>query len=215
VAAGGLLVVHGTARSGRTTLLLALSGRMRLVAGTVRIGPYAVPAQTRRAAALVAVARAEPAVALEGRLRVGELMSERCWLSRAVTRQGIRDAAERVGLELDERALAEELTAPDRTRLALALALAGRPAVLVIDDVDLGCTAEQRLEAWHAVGSAQADGCTVLSSSHLEPPPQAGPVGLVRLPRLSADLLPPAASTDPAEPVGPAALEASRKAIAE
>ncbi|QMU76724.1 ATP-binding cassette domain-containing protein [Streptacidiphilus sp. PB12-B1b] len=211
---GGLLVVHGTARSGRTSLLLALSGRMRLNAGTVRIGPYTVPSQARKAAALVTVARAEPAVALEERLRVGELMSERCWTSRAVTRQGIRDAASAVGLELDERLLVEELTALDQTRLALALALAGRPAALVIDDVDAGCTDEQRRQAWQAVALAHEQGCTVLAGALQEPPPQGEPVELVSLPQLSAHRLPPAVTTD-AHRLPPVVTAEPRKAIAE
>lgn len=60
VPAGGLLAVHGPAGSGRTSLLLALAGRMRLSGGAVRVGGHVLPAEGRRVRRLVAVARAAP-----------------------------------------------------------------------------------------------------------------------------------------------------------
>ncbi|QMU71681.1 ABC transporter ATP-binding protein [Streptacidiphilus sp. P02-A3a] len=198
VEAGGLLVVHGPPRSGRTSLLLALSGRMRLVAGTLRVGPYRVPGQGRRAAGLVAVARAEPAVGLEGRLRVRELIAERCWISRGTTRSGILAAADRLELALDESSFAEDLSVLDRLRLALALAAAGEPGAVAVDDVDRDCTGAERSAAWRVLSLLQADGPTVLAAA-LQPPPAAAAVeaaALVPLPRLSRDLLdPPPAGT--------------------
>jgi ABC-2 type transport system ATP-binding protein len=49
VPAGGLMVAHGPAGSGRTTLLLALAGRLRPSAGTVRVGGAPIGRRTRRA----------------------------------------------------------------------------------------------------------------------------------------------------------------------
>jgi ABC-2 type transport system ATP-binding protein len=204
---GGLLVVHGPPRSGRTSLLLALSGRMRLVAGALQVGPYRVPGQVSRAAGLVAVARAEPAVGLEGRLRVRELVSERCWISRGTTRAGIRAAADRLELSLDESSFAEDLSVLDRLRLALALAAAGDPGAVAVDDVDRDCTGAERSAAWRTLSLLRAEGRgpTVLAGALQPPPPTAADAAaaLVPLPRLSRDLLdPPPAGTAAAADTG-------------
>jgi ABC-2 type transport system ATP-binding protein len=170
---------------------------MRLAAGTVRVGPHEIPAARRRAAALVAVARAEPAVGLEGRLRVGELVAERCWLARGVTRADIEETAERLGLTLRDRVLAEDLAPLDGLRLALALTAAERPAAIVVDDVDRGCTAEQRTAAWRSVLAVRDLGCTVLAGSLDRPGTACDDCDdEVELPRLSRDRLPTAAGHD-------------------
>ncbi|MCX4744930.1 ABC transporter ATP-binding protein [Kitasatospora sp. NBC_01287] len=199
VPAGGLLVVHGPAASGRTSLLLALAGRMRLSAGAVRVGADTAPGRGgRRIRQAVAVARAEPAVGLEGRLRVRELVAERCWLERGVTPRRIVEAARLLGLRLRADAWAEELPPLDALLLATALALAARPAVLVVDAVDHGCPDDERERAWRALGAARSTGCTVLAGATQAPP--TAPDGadgadgtdgtvLIALPRRSADLL--------------------------
>src|SRR4051812_18734301 len=76
VDAGELLVVHGPARSGRTTLLLALAGRHRITAGVAEVGGHRLPGAEAAVRRAVVVAQAEPAVGFEGRLRVREVLEE-------------------------------------------------------------------------------------------------------------------------------------------
>src|SRR4051794_22221715 len=98
VAAGELLVVHGPARSGRTTLLLAVAGRHRIAAGVVDVGAYRLPQQAAAVRQVVTVAQAEPAVGLEGRLRVAEVINE----TRVVGRVGSEEIDAALGFfELD------------------------------------------------------------------------------------------------------------------
>ncbi|MBL1091715.1 MULTISPECIES: ATP-binding cassette domain-containing protein [Streptomyces] len=191
VPAGGLLAVHGPAGSGRTSLLLALAGRMRLSGGAVRVGGYVLPAEGRRVRAAVAVARAAPAVALEGRLRVQEVMAERRLTGAGVTERRIREALETVGIGPRGTELVEDLDPVEALLLATALALAERPGALVVDDVDDGLPPEAHGRVWQALDQARnsGPGCTVLAGCLRTPPPISGLVTL-SLPRRSRDRLP-------------------------
>ncbi|WP_285739388.1 ABC transporter ATP-binding protein [Kitasatospora phosalacinea] len=199
---GGLLVVHGPAGSGRTSALLALAGRMRLRTGVLRVGRHRAPGAgaggVRRS---VAVARADGAVAAEGRLRVRELVAERCWLDRDVTRRGVVEAARLLGLHLRGATLAEDLPPLESLLLDVALALAARPPVLAVDAVDRDCPDADRDRAWRALATVTATGCTVLATAAQPPsPPPPGTV-LLALPH-RAD--PDAPAPDVPVPAAPA-----------
>ncbi|MFD8706800.1 ATP-binding cassette domain-containing protein [Kitasatospora sp. NPDC059648] len=200
---GGLLVVHGPGGSGRTTVLLALAGRMRLDGGAVQVGGAVLPRNGRRVRELVAVARAEPAVGLDPDLRVRELVAERRWLSRRLSAAQVAEAFAVLGIEVDHRTPVRDLPPVEALGVAVALALATRPAVVVADDVDRGCPAEDRTRVWRLLGRACRVGCTVLAGA-VDPPASAvgldpAPV-LVGLPRGSS--LP--GGRPPEEPDAPA-----------
>ncbi|MFI8081785.1 ATP-binding cassette domain-containing protein [Kitasatospora sp. NPDC086009] len=208
---GGLLVLHGPGGSGRTTALLALAGRMRLDGGAVRVGGHVLPRDGRRVRDLVAVARAEPALGLDPDLRVRELVDERRWLSRRLSRAQLGEAFSVLGVDVDHRTLVRDLPPVEALGVALALALATRPAVIVADDVDRGCPADERVRAWQLVGRVCRVGCTVVAGA-LDPPASGAGLGpapvLVALPRRShlPERPAPAAEEDgagePAEPDG-------------
>ncbi|MEV7180043.1 ATP-binding cassette domain-containing protein [Kitasatospora sp. NPDC093679] len=190
VPSGGLLVVHGPGGSGRTSLLLALAGRMRITAGTVQVGQYRLPGRRRDTAAVrtaVAVARAEPAVALEGRLTVAEHIAERTWLHPGTTRTLVAEALAVTAIAPDPAALTEDLHPADRVLLAVALTLAQKPAVLVVDDATHGCPPADHHRIWHALQQVCGTGCTVLAADTAPPP--LGPHHTLSLPRHTAHLL--------------------------
>jgi len=189
VPAGGLLAVHGPAGSGRTSLLLALAGRMRLSGGAVRVGGHVLPAEGRRVRRMVAVARAAPAVALEGRLRVREVMTERCLTSPGVTERGIREAFGALDIAPRGADLVEDLGPVGELLLATALALAEQPGALVVDDVDAGLPPDAQPPVWQALDRVRDAGPTVLAGC-LQPPPPAPGLTALLLPRRSRDRLP-------------------------
>lgn len=184
VDAGELLVVHGPARSGRTTLLLALTGRHRLTAGVVDVGPYRLPQDAAGVRRVVAVAQAEPAAGLEGHLRVAEAIEEARIVGR-VRPPELDAALEFLALDPPRRALVDDLDPADRTLLAVALAWAQRPPVLVVDDADAGCPPPQRARVWDALVRLAGEGCTVLAGAHEVPPGVAA--RSLPLPHRSAD----------------------------
>ncbi|UQX11898.1 ATP-binding cassette domain-containing protein [Candidatus Mycobacterium methanotrophicum] len=164
VAAAQLAVVAGQAGSGRTALLLALAGRMRLVTGTVAVGRYRLPGDSRRVQQLVAVAAAPPAVDLDEFLRVDEHVAERAVFGRARA-PAVSEALDVLGFVAAGHSRVGELRASDRVLLAAALAAAERPAAIVIDDVDSGCGPAESRRVWSGLSALAELGCTVVASS--------------------------------------------------
>lgn len=175
----GLLTVVGPAGSGRTALLLALAGRFRLWTGAVRVDGYSLPGDERAVRRLVGIGRARPAVDLEERLRVDELVAEGLLINRSGDRRGVERAFELLELAVSGRSLVQELTPLDRLRLSLALGLVGKPRGLVVDDVDEGIRGEEVAIAWALVRRVQEQGVTLLTSASA-PAPDAGEPVLAR-----------------------------------
>jgi len=181
--AGELLVVHGPARSGRTTLLLTLAGRHRITAGVIEVGGHRLPGAEAAVRRAVVVAQAEPAVGFEGRLRVREVLEEARLVNR-LRRAEIDDALAFFELDAPPSLLVDDLEPATRTLLAVALAWAQRPAVLVVDDADRGCPPLQRRAVWDALLRVHAEGCTLLVGAQDRPHPVV-PARSVLMPRLT------------------------------
>ncbi|RDI62846.1 ABC transporter ATP-binding protein [Nocardia pseudobrasiliensis] len=159
IAAGQLGVVTGPSGSGRTSLLLALAGRMRLVAGVLAVGGHRVPEQGRRVRELVAIARAEPAVSLDPELPVRELIRERLLIGgREIDRTAIEAVFELLEFQPPQDIPLGELRPDQQTLLAVALTAAERPGALVLDDVTTG-------PVWSALRTLTEWGLTVLAAT--------------------------------------------------
>jgi len=73
---------------------------------------------------------------------------------------------ERVGLTAAARRRVRTLSGGQRQRLSLALALVGRPQVLVLDEPTAGMDPQARQAAWELLGELRAAGTTVLLTTH-------------------------------------------------
>ncbi|MCT4355248.1 ATP-binding cassette domain-containing protein [Streptomyces sp. Je 1-79] len=182
---GALVAIEGPSGSGRTCLLLALTGRMKPQEGHAEVAGLPLPrrmAAVRRISALGPV----PGVSdLDPALTVAEHLRERALLQRrydgavrallrppgeraAATRARIDAALEASGLDLDalpkgERTSVRDLERLEALRLSVALALIGRPRLLALDDADLKLSAADRAEAWALLRSIADAGTTVLA----------------------------------------------------
>ncbi|MFE9247571.1 ATP-binding cassette domain-containing protein [Streptomyces sp. NPDC007088] len=187
-AAGSLVAVEGPSGSGRTCLLLALTGRMRTSEGDARVGGHPLPgrlAAVRRISALgpvQGVSELDPALTVAEHLRERALLERRFGASPGLVgtdrlRPGRRRAAVRArageclaaaGLDLGTlpkgaRTAVRDLERVEALRLALALALFGRPRLLALDDVDLKLSDAGRAEVWELLRGLARDGTTVLA----------------------------------------------------
>ncbi|MFG3138386.1 ATP-binding cassette domain-containing protein [Streptomyces sp. NPDC048211] len=184
-APGSLTAIEGPSGSGRTCLLLALTGRMRPTEGEASAGGLRLP---RRAAAVRRIAGLGPVPGvseLDPALTVAEHLRERALLQRrfdgslrtllrprreraATARTLIDGALEAAGLDLSalpkaERTSVRDLERLEALRLSVALALTGRPRLLAVDDTDLKLSDAERATAWELLRSLAADGTTVLA----------------------------------------------------
>ncbi|WP_230196195.1 ATP-binding cassette domain-containing protein [Streptomyces coriariae] len=182
---GSLIAVEGPSGSGRTSLLLALTGRMKASEGTATVGGARLPKQLAAVRRVSALAHVAGVTDLDPALTVGEHLRERALLERRFggpVRELLRPRAERaaeVGLRIDtalaaagldrealpkgSRTAVRDLERIEALRLSVALALIGRPGLLGVDDIDLKLTDAERGEVWALLGFLTEAGTTVLA----------------------------------------------------
>lgn len=165
---GELAVVTGASGTGRTCMLLALSGRLRLVAGTLKVAGLTLPRRAGTARKLLVPARLRPGVDLEPQHRVKQVVREREMISGA-PRGAVVRGFDLVGIDPRPSVLVGDLHPVDQLLLAVALAAASEPAGIVVDDVDHGLPQQHVARAWSALRAVARTGTTVLASA-LDPP---------------------------------------------
>ncbi len=166
VAAGQTVGLLGGNGAGKTTTIAMLLGLLIPTAGTIRILGHDMAHD--RFAALARMNFSSPYVALPQRLSVAENLRVYGHL------YDVRHAGQRIAelaAELDLTDLldrpAGQLSAGQKTRVALAKALINRPEVLLLDeptaslDPDTGDLVRSWLERYRA-----ESGCTILLASH-------------------------------------------------
>lgn len=180
--AGTLTAIAGPAGSGRTSLLLAFAGRMRLAAGEIHVGRHNVRRDPGAAREHVAVARARGENEPDPSDRVGELLdSAGLYVRRRVRGADLTEALDAVRLDpsspgpasappagagktFHRRASFAELHPADQLLLMTVLALLGKPDVVVVDAVDDGLDDTARSRVWSALRSVAERGTTVLAT---------------------------------------------------
>jgi ABC-2 type transport system ATP-binding protein len=182
---GSLIAVEGPSGSGRTCLLLALTGRMRPTEGTAAVGPSRLPKQMAAVRRSSALAHVPGVTDLDPALTVGEHLSERALLQRRFggsLRGLLRPRSERAAeakLRIDaalaaagldpealpkgSRTAVRDLERLEALRLSVALALIGRPRLLGVDDTDLKLADAERAEVWALLKSIAESGTTVVA----------------------------------------------------
>ncbi|MET8559816.1 ATP-binding cassette domain-containing protein [Streptomyces flaveolus] len=190
-APGSLIAIEGPSGSGRTCLLLALTGRMKPTEGVATVAGFKLPRQMAALRRVSAVANVTGVTDLEPALTVGEHLRERALLQRRFgdsLRQVLRPRAQRAyearlrvdaalaaaGLDLEtlpkgSRTAVRDLERPQELRLSLALALLGRPRLLGVDDVDMKLSDAERTEIWALLRSLTRAGTTVVAVCRTAP----------------------------------------------
>jgi len=163
---GGTLGLLGGNGAGKTTTIAMLLGLLIPTAGSIRILGHDMA--TDRFAALARMNFSSPYVALPSRLTVRENLQV---YGHLYSVRGLSARIAELARELDLGGLldraAGELSAGQKTRVALAKSLINRPDVLLLDeptaslDPDTGDMVRSWLERYRA-----ASGCTILLASH-------------------------------------------------
>lgn len=160
VGEGELVGLLGPNGAGKSTLLSLVSGLRRPDAGTVRLSGL----NPRDPAARTRLGTTPQETGLPATLRVGEVVDLVAGHYRAPMPRG--EVLERFGLTDLAGRQTGGLSGGQRRRLAVALALVGRPRVVLLDEPTTGLDVEARHTLWAALRDYQADGATVLVTSH-------------------------------------------------
>jgi ABC-2 type transport system ATP-binding protein len=167
VAAGELLAVTGPGGSGRTALLLALSGRLRVAGGRLIVGGHPLDIESGAIRNLVAVARAGDTVDLDERWTVGEAIANRGVLTHrspvSAVESAVRARLTGAGVGVLMATALYALTPLERTLLDLALAAAEDRPVVVLDDADRGLRPAAERRVWEALRALADEGRAVLA----------------------------------------------------
>ncbi|MFF8944920.1 ATP-binding cassette domain-containing protein [Streptomyces sp. NPDC014864] len=182
---GSLIAVEGPSGSGRTCLLLALTGRMKPTDGVAVVGGFGLPRQMAALRRVSALANVAGVTDLDPALTVGEHLRERALLQRrfrdslrgllrpraerrAEAKLLIDDALAAAGLDpatlpKGARTAVRDLERMEALRLSLALALMSAPRLLAVDDADFKLSNDERAEVWALLASLAGSGTTVLT----------------------------------------------------
>ncbi|MFF1375452.1 ATP-binding cassette domain-containing protein [Streptomyces sp. NPDC058308] len=182
---GSLVALEGPSGSGRTCLLLALTGRMRATEGHAAVGRHPLPRQLAAVRRISGLGPVPGVTDLDPALTVAEHLRERALLERRFggsLRGLLRPRSERrnelrlrvdaalmaTGLDLEtlpkgRRTAVRDLDRLEVLRFSVALALIGGPRVLGVDDTDLKLSDAERAEAWAMLTSLTERGTTVLA----------------------------------------------------
>ena len=153
VAAGTVAAVVGGDGAGKTSLLRALAGTVRPAAGTVRR-----PDERR-----LGYVSAGPGVWTDLTVDENLRFTGRAYgLDGAGLDRRIGELLERTGLAGARDRLAGRLSGGMRQKLALAMAVAHEPDLLILDEPTTGVDPVSRAELWRLLAAAAAGGAAVV-----------------------------------------------------
>lgn len=159
---GHVIGLLGPSGAGKTTLIRVLVGRQKATSGHVRL--LDLPAGSRRLRSQIGYMPQSTSVYPD--LTVHENLR----YFAAMTGQP-KTAADEVikQVDLDDHAgqLVRKLSGGQQSRVSLAIALLGKPKILVLDEPTVGVDPVLRQQLWKIFGRLAEQGTTVLITSHV------------------------------------------------
>ncbi len=159
---GEVLALLGVNGAGKTSALEVLEGLAPAGGGTVRVlgmDPVRERARVRRELGVLLQTSGLP-----GDLTVAETL--RAWAGTLTDPRPVEEALAQVSLTGRADVRVRALSGGERRRLDLAMALLGRPSVVVLDEPTTGLDPESRRQVWELVQGLVAGGAAVLLTTH-------------------------------------------------
>jgi ABC-2 type transport system ATP-binding protein len=170
VGRGEILALLGRNGAGKTTLVSIVAGLLSADTGSVVIDGIDALANPRLGRASLGLAPQEtgvyPTLSCRDNLR---LFTGLAGMGRKEARAAIDELAELLGLTelLDRRA--KELSGGERRRLHTAIALVGRPSLVLLDEPTVGADVQTRSQLLGVVRELSRNGAAVVYSTHYFP----------------------------------------------
>lgn len=162
IARGGITGLMGPSGCGKTTLMRAIVGTQRIRSGTVTVLDREAGSATlrRRVAYDTQAASVYTDLTVEQNLRYFARLigASRHDIERVLDQVNLRDQA---GRRVDT------LSGGQASRVSLAVAILGRPELIVLDEPTVGLDPLLREELWEVFHTLVAEGATLIVSSHV------------------------------------------------
>lgn len=172
LAPGEVLSIAGSAGTGRTSLALVLTGRMKFSHGSLTVAGRTLPRARNWLRRNSVVTPAGDDYGLEEALKVREEVNRARWLSgKRHLRLNHDEILAIAGLTGRDKQLVRELNVLQRRRLDIACAFADTAGLIVVDDLCSGVPLIHHEKVWDLVlEQSAASGATVIATA-LDPPP--------------------------------------------
>ena len=160
--------IVGPSGTGRSSLLLALSGRMDPNTGTLIVAGRNFADKPGHIRTLTSVARISSVAGPEPGLTVRESIGERCLIedvNATIGRTRFQEACAALEVTFDPKALAATLIGDQATLFAVALACVRVSAIIVLDDLDRGVSAAMQQVILDALMRLAKTGPTIILST--------------------------------------------------
>ena len=165
---GSVAAVAGGDGTGKSALLLALTGRMRGITGGLTVDGVDAVAHPGRVRAATSVARISDLVATEPMLSLEDCITERTLADAAPARARLANylhVALLLGLDEPRSTAYGQLSPSDQVRAAVALASIRPAPMIVLDDIDRETTLAEQEILWNGLVKLAAEGVTVIAST--------------------------------------------------
>jgi ABC-2 type transport system ATP-binding protein len=159
---GELFALLGTNGAGKTSTMEVVEGLSRPTAGHVRVHGLDPYTDRRTVRPLLGIMLQDGGFPAD--LTVREMA--RTWAGTLTRPRPVAETLELVGLASRAGVAIKQLSGGERRRLDLALAIAGRPDVLFLDEPTTGLDPEGRRNTWRLIRSLLVDGTTVVLTTH-------------------------------------------------
>ena len=160
---GEVHALLGENGAGKSTLIKIMAGVIGADSGEMKVNGQAVKFASPREAAAHGIATVYQELLLFPELTVAQQLRVASW---AVTGADIDDVMRELNLAPLADMPAQEISYGDQRRLDLALALVGRPAVLLLDEPAAGLTAPDIKELVAIISKIREHGITVILIEH-------------------------------------------------
>ena len=159
---GEVFCLLGPNGAGKTTTVEILEGFRHRTGGDVRVLGMDPAAQSARLRERIGIVLQE--CGFPRQARVAELID--MWRAYYPKPRALDDLLAVVELTEDRNAQVRRLSGGQRRRLDLALALAGDPELIFLDEPTTGFDPESRLRCWAAIENLRSLGKTILLTTH-------------------------------------------------
>jgi ABC-2 type transport system ATP-binding protein len=159
---GEIFALLGTNGAGKTTSLEAVEGFRRPSAGQVRV--FGLDPARDRAALSAKTGVMSQQTGLIGELSAAETLE--LWRGLTSRRDSIPDLLSTVDMTARADVPVEKLSGGERRRLDFALAIWGRPPLVILDEPTTGLDPESRQQLWKTVTQLRDAGTSILLTTH-------------------------------------------------
>jgi len=162
IATGTIVGLLGPSGSGKTTIIRTILGLQKPSAGSVTVFGLkpGVPALRQQTGYVSQDAAAYSDLTVTENVRYfGDLLG--------VSQRDVLQAIDRVELSDHKDQIVSSLSGGQRTRVSLALALLGKPTLLLLDEPTVGLDPVLRQNLWKLFRALANEGATILITSHV------------------------------------------------